>query len=115
MSETFGITINRPAGVLRRVAVSPATFASGQSGSATVTLTTGAPAGGAVVSLSSSDAAAASVPASVTVHHGATSATFKVTAGTVEAATPVTLTATYSGVSETASVTITPVTGAGLR
>jgi hypothetical protein len=111
MSETFGLTINRPAGELSSVAVSPASFASGQTGSATVRLTTGAPGGGSVVSLSSSDAAAASVPASVTVPHGAKSATFQVAAGTVSAATLVTLTASYSGVSETASVTITPATG----
>src|SRR5262249_16875724 len=65
-----------PAASLSTVAVSPISVVGGNPATGTVTLTAGAPAGGAVVSLSSANPAVASVPASVTVAAGPTSATF---------------------------------------
>ncbi len=61
----------------------------------TVTLGQPAASGGVVVSLSSSNAAVASVPASVTVPAGQFSANFTVTTTTVPLVMPVTISATY--------------------
>ncbi|MBM3724379.1 MAG: hypothetical protein FJW40_02990 [Acidobacteria bacterium] len=74
-----------------------------------VTLSGIAPATGAVVALSSSNPAVASVPASVTVLSGATTATFTITTTAVTAATPVTITANYLGVNRTATINVQPV------
>jgi hypothetical protein len=93
---------------LSAVSVSPTSVVGGSSVQGTVTLTSGAPAGGAVVSLSSSNVAVAAVPATVTVAAGVTSATFNVTSTAVGANTSVTLTATYNAVSRTATLTVTP-------
>lgn len=65
-----------------------------------------APASGALVALSSSDASRATVPATVTVPAGATFAYFDLRAGAVGASVPVTITASYGGSSGSASVTI---------
>ena len=109
-SETFGLTVNpsTPA-ALSGISVSASTIVGGQSATGTVSLTSAAGSAGAVVSLSSSNAAA-KVPASVTVPAGATSATFSVTTVSVTAATPVTLTASYNGISKTTSVTVSSYT-----
>src|SRR5205814_3793127 len=56
---------------------------------------------------------AATVPASVAVAVGATSATFAVTTKAVTAVSAVTITATYNGVAKTATLTVNP-TAAGL-
>jgi uncharacterized repeat protein (TIGR03803 family) len=64
--------------------------------SATVELTWAAPAGGAVVSLSS-DSSYASVPATVTVPAGATRASFKVTTRRTKRTRVATITASYNG------------------
>jgi hypothetical protein len=73
-----------------------------------VTLNQEAPAGGAIVSLSSSDPTVASVPASIKLAKGATQASFNVTAKTVAAKETVTITATYSSASRTANFTVKP-------
>ena len=110
-SETFGLTVDPALASLKSISVSPASIVSGQSGTGTVTLASAAPSGGAVVSLSSPNAAV-SVPASVTVPQGSTSATFSVTTGTVTTSTSVTLTASYSGVTATFGITVNPVAAA---
>jgi hypothetical protein len=74
----------------------------------TVTLSTNAPVGGKVVTLSSSNASVASVPVSVTVAAGTRTATFTITAGTVIANTNATITATTNGSTGTATITVTP-------
>jgi hypothetical protein len=66
-----------------------------------------APAGGAVVSLSSSSPAA-QPPASVTVPAGVESVSFTVPTSQVSADTPVTITATWRGASVQATTTLTP-------
>jgi hypothetical protein len=79
-----------------------------------VTLTSAAPAGGAVVTLTSSNTNVATVPASVTVAAGATTKAFAITTSAVNAATAVTITATYSGVARTATLTVNPAGPAAL-
>ncbi len=63
-----------------------------------------------VVSLSSNSAAAV-VPSSVTVNAGNTGAAFVIETGVVSIPTTVTITATYNGVSQNASLSIMPATG----
>src|SRR5438552_161181 len=78
-----------------------------QSSTGTVTLSGPAPAGGAQVTLSSSNAAA-SVPSSVTVPAASTTATFTISTSAVAASTPVTISASYGGTSTSASLTVMP-------
>jgi hypothetical protein len=80
----------------------------GNPASASILLNGPAPSGGAVVALSSSDAATAAVPSSVTVPAGATSASFTVTTSPVGAARNVTITASWQGVSRQATVNVVP-------
>jgi len=84
-----------------------------QSPSGTVTLSGPAPTAGAQVMLSSSNAAA-SVPSSVPVPAGSTSATFAVSTSAVAAATVATIFASFDGVSPSASLTVTPPTVSSL-
>ena len=99
--------------VLASLTVNPSSVVGGSPSTGTVTLTGPAPAGGALVSLSSDNTLAATVPSSVTVAAGATSATFAVTTSPVSGSTAVTISAVYGGVTRTASLTVTPV-AAGL-
>src|SRR6266576_2292915 len=92
---------------LSSVSLNPASVAGGNSSTGTVTLSGPAPTGGAQVALSSNNGAA-SVPSSVTVPAGATTATFPVNTTTVASSTTVTISAAYGGVTTTASLTVTP-------
>ncbi|HEY0520771.1 MAG TPA: SBBP repeat-containing protein [Ilumatobacteraceae bacterium] len=92
---------------LQSVMISPSSVTGGNNTSGVVSLSSGAPAGGAVVSLSSSNPSLASVQASVTVPQGTTAVGFPVTTATVSATTTVTITATYAGVSVSATLTLT--------
>jgi len=74
----------------------------------TVRLGAAAPAGGAVVTLASSNLNAATVPPSVTVAANATTAAFAITTKAVTTATVVTITATYNGVAKAATLTVNP-------
>ena len=76
-----------------------------QSSTGTVTLSAPAPAGGATVALASSNGAA-SVPLTVTVPVGATSATFTVDTSVVVVATSATISATYNNVTQTATLSV---------
>jgi hypothetical protein len=93
---------------LSALSVSPASVTGGTAAQGTVTLTAAAPVGGFPVTLSSSHPATASVPGSVSVAHGATSAGFTVTTSAVTASTPVTITASAGSVTRTATLTVTP-------
>jgi hypothetical protein len=93
---------------LSAVSVSPSSVVGGSTSKGTITLTSAAPSGGALVSLSSANSSVAAVPASVTVAAGASSVTFNVTTSAVSVNTSVTITATYNGVSRTTTVTVTP-------
>ncbi len=93
---------------LSAVSVSPTSVVGGTTAQGTITLTGGAPSGGAVVTLSSANTSIVSVPASVTVAAGTSSANFGVNTSAVNANTSVTITATYGGVSRTTTLTVTP-------
>ena len=105
VSETADLTVTPP--TLSAVSVENATVGSGGATHGTVQLSGRAPKGGLVVTLSS-NSSAATVPATVTVNEGEDQASFKITAGSVATATPVTITATAGAVSETASLTVSP-------
>ncbi len=96
------------AAALSAITVNPAAVTGGTGSTATVTLTAAAPSGGATISLASSNTAAARVPSSVAVAAGATNATVTVTTSAVSTQTAASLSATYNGVTRTASLTINP-------
>jgi hypothetical protein len=93
---------------LQSLTLSPSSVVGGSQWQGIVTLSSGAPQAGANVSLSSSNAGVASVPASVTVNAGATNAVFNASTTSVSASTPVTISATYNGTTVTAGLTVTP-------
>ena len=98
-----------PSATLDAVSVAPASVQGGSTASATVTLTAPAPAGGAVVSFSSSNTAAATVPSTMTVPEGVNSRVVVqfVSTSPVTSTTTSVISATYSGVTRTASITVT--------
>jgi hypothetical protein len=107
VTKTASITVN--AAELVSLRLSPASVRGGHSTTHnTVTLNGEAPAGGAVVSLGSGNSTVASVPATVTVPAGATSATFTIQTTTVTEDTVVAITASYNGVSKPENLTVTP-------
>jgi Bacterial Ig-like domain (group 3)/FG-GAP-like repeat len=87
-------------------ALSPVSVIGGTSVTATVTLDGAAPAGGAVITLSSTSGSA-SVPPSFTIASGV-SGTFTISTSAVTSPLQVTITAFYDGVSATAALTINP-------
>jgi hypothetical protein len=96
---------------LSSLALNPTSVTGADPSIGMVTLSGPAPSGGAVVSLSSSNPAVASVPGSgsVTVPAGATSATFTVTTSAVATSTTVAISASYgSGTPQAASLTVMP-------
>src|SRR5882672_8826613 len=104
----FELSSAAPASVtLSSLSVNPASVTGGNSSTGTVTLSGAAPSGGAMVTLSSSNTTAARVPSSVTVAAGATTATFTVSTSAVSTSTQVTLSASFGGVIQTASLTVT--------
>ncbi|MCX7992782.1 MAG: S8 family serine peptidase [Fimbriimonadales bacterium] len=107
VSRQATLTVN-PASTsvtLDSLTIQPTSVIGGRTATGTVRLTAPAPAGGAVVQLRSSSTRA-SVPSSVTVPAGATSANFTITTRSARTITTVTITATYNGVSRSAQLTI---------
>ena len=109
-SNSATATVTIPEGsTLANLTVNPTTVTAPASSTGTVTLDGAAPAGGVVVTLRSSDTEKASVPPSVTVPEGKTSATFVITTKTGRLGggrNSVTITATLgsSSVSTTLSI-----------
>jgi hypothetical protein len=104
-------TTSPPAGpTLSGFTLSTTSATSGTPVTGTVTLSAAAPAGGAVVALSTSGSAA-TVPPSVTIPAGSTGASFTIATNTVSAPTTVTLSATY-GASQSVTLTVSPAPGA---
>src|SRR5207248_1352394 len=109
VTKTASLTVNpAPPPTLTSLTLSPTSVTGGNSSTGTVTLSGPAPSGGAQVALSSSDTSVTTVPSSVTVADGATSATFTVRTSAVSASTTVTISATFAGVTKTASLTVNP-------
>ena len=94
--------------ILSGLSLNPSSVTGGSPSTGTVTLSGPAPSGGAVVSLSSSNTGVASVPSSVTVPAGATSASFTVTTTAVSTSTSVTISGSYGGATQTATLTVNP-------
>lgn len=92
---------------LSSVSLSSTSVTGGSSSTSTVTLSGPAPAGGVVVSLTSSDPSV-SVPGTATIAAGTTSTTFTVTTNPVAAQTNVAISAVFSGVTQTATMTVEP-------
>ena len=90
---------------LSSLVCTPTSLSSGLTATCVVTLSNAATAGGASIALASS-AAALTVPGSVTVLSGATTATFTATAGTISSNQTAVVTASYSGSSQTASISL---------
>jgi IPT/TIG domain len=78
---------------------------------ATVTLDSAAPSGGAEIALESNNLAVATVPASVTVAQGNTTATFDIDTDAVMEPHDVTIKSTYNGVIRLARLTVVPTAG----
>jgi uncharacterized repeat protein (TIGR03803 family) len=92
--------------VLTGLALKPASVVGGQTSTATVTLSSAAPTGNAVVALASGDSSVVSVPATVTVLAGERSASFTVSTKRVKRTKTVTITASYNGGSVSAALTV---------
>ena len=92
---------------LQSVSVSPSTISGGAQSSATVMLNGQAPAGGAVVSLSS-NSMAVTPPPTVTVPAGSFSTFFPLQTSTVATPTTATLTASWNGASAQTVLTLLP-------
>jgi hypothetical protein len=104
----FELSSSAPVSVsLSSLSLNPTSVTGGNSSTGTVTLSGPAPAGGAQVALSSNNGAA-SVPSSVAVPAGATTAAFTVSTSPVTASTTVAISAAYGGVTSSASLTVTP-------
>ena len=93
---------------LSAVALNPTSVVGGSTSQGTATLTSAAPSGGAVVSLSSNNTSAATVPVSVTVAAGATGGIFTVGTVSVTASTSATVTGAFGGATRSATLTVTP-------
>jgi hypothetical protein len=106
-SRRFTAQAAPSAPALSALAVSPSSVVGGNGSTGTVTLTSAAPSGGLVVTLSSSSAVA-TAPASVTVPAGASSATFTIATGAVTASTSATITASAGTTTRTATLTVAP-------
>jgi hypothetical protein len=101
-AKTATLTVNPPAALLS-LTLNPSTVIYGGPSTGTVALTSAAPAGGAVIALTSTDTLAFALPASVTVRAGATTAQFTVNTGLFPSTT--TITGTYNGVAKAAILT----------
>jgi hypothetical protein len=105
------VTLNNTLAVyplLSGVSLSQSTVSGGQTITGTISLNDRAPAGGAVVSLNSSNTSVATVPATATVQAGANFVNFSIPTSVVTASTPTTISATYAGLTVTAILTAVP-------
>jgi hypothetical protein len=101
-------TIPTAAVSLISLSVSPSGMSPGGTSTAILTLSGPAPSGGAAVSLISSNSTAISPPSIVLITAGQTSGNILLQAGSVSAATQVSITATYGGASQSTTVTVSP-------
>ena len=111
--SSVNATLTIEAAALSGVSLSPSSLGGGASSTGTVTLTGPAPAAGFKIGLACSQSAA-SVPKSVTVPSGATTATFGIPTTQVSKQVSAKITATLSGKSTAATLTISPLTISGL-
>ena len=105
-TATLTVTAASASVQLSSLSLSPATVKGGTASQGTVTLNSPAPSGGVVVSLSD-NSSSASVPASVTVPGGSSSAKFTITTYRVYSSRSVTISAVYGGVTKSATLKVT--------
>ena len=96
------------------VVLNPTSVLGGVPSTATVNLADPAPTGGAVVTLSSNNTAAATVPASVTVAAGTSTKTFTVTTFAVASSTAVSISISYNSAVKAATLSVKPATVSSL-
>lgn len=101
---TVAVSPSPPA--LSSLTLSASTVVGGTPVTGTVALTSAAPSGGTVVSLSSNNTVAATVPESVTVAAGATGASFTVTTKPVQNSQSSTIIGTAGGVTRSSTLTV---------
>lgn len=94
--------------VVSSIALNPTSLLGGSSSVATVTLNGAAGGSGALVLLATSHPTLAPVPSTVTVPSGATSATFTVNTQPVGVQVVATISASYGGVTQAATLTVSP-------
>jgi hypothetical protein len=99
------ITVNPTTATLTAVGCNPTTIAPGASTTCTVTLSSGAPSGGALVSISDNNSFV-TVPGSITVPQAATTSTFTASASSSAPASNVSITSTYAGVTINTSILV---------
>jgi uncharacterized repeat protein (TIGR03803 family) len=92
---------------LSSMSLNPATVRAGDNFTGTVTLNAAAPSSGALVTLSSSNAAVATVPTSVTVQAGKTSATFSGRTQQSSSTSSAVISARFGGATKTATLIVT--------
>jgi hypothetical protein len=97
-----------PPATLSTMDLNPSTVVGGNGSWGTVVLSVGAPDGGAVVALSSSDPAVASVPPNVTVPANGFTGGFNILTSKVAATRSIVITASYNGSTRTGTLTVTP-------
>jgi len=88
--------------------LNPGAVTGGNSSTGTVLLNSPAPSGGATVSLASGNTSIATVPSSVTVPAGSSSATFQVSTSAVTASTSVSISGTYAGTTQQPTLIVNP-------
>jgi uncharacterized delta-60 repeat protein len=93
-------------GAIQSLALNPNPVNSGQSSTGTITLIAAAPAGGAVVNLSSDNTGIATVPSSITIAAGQKTGTFPVATFVPISDTSVSITASYQTSATSASLTV---------
>jgi trimeric autotransporter adhesin len=98
------------AAVISSLQCSPTTLGANTGSNCTVTLSKAAPAGSAVVGLTNTGLPGLSVPSSVTVAVGSTTAPFTVSTGSLSANQNGTLTATYNGSSQSVAFSLSATT-----
>lgn len=106
VTKTTALTIT-PAPALLALSLNPSTVVGGRQSTGTVTLSSAAPSAGVTVQLLSNRTKVATVPSSVTVQAGATTATFSVTTSAVRNTSKVTISGTSAGVTKSAVLTVT--------
>lgn len=99
-------TLPIQAPVLTDLSLSPTQLKVGGTSTGTVTLDSAAPAGGITVSLTSTDSTVVSVPATVNVAAGATTATFTATAQNVSIDSGATISASFHGVTKSVNMSV---------
>lgn len=108
VTKTTTFTVNKaPSPTLATLSLSRGSVVGGTSFTGTVTLGGPAPGGGVLVTLASSNPGLASPPASVFVAAGSDSKTFTVTTTKPSKSGTVSISATYAGVTKSATITVT--------